>query len=161
MTLYEIDAAMSQLIDPDTGELKDYEAFAALNLEREAKIENTACWYKDMVADAEKIKKEIDNLVSRKRTLEARAERLKEYLSKTLGGEKFSSPRCNISYRKSISVNISDAFTVATWLEENGYERFTKYSDPTISKDGVKKLMAEGAQIPCVELTEKTSTIIK
>ena len=56
MKLYEIDDAMAALIDPDTGELKDYEAFAALNMERERKIEGMVAWYKDMCGDAEKIK---------------------------------------------------------------------------------------------------------
>lgn len=48
MTIYEIDARMAGLIDPETGELLDYEAFASLQMEREAKIENMALWYKDL-----------------------------------------------------------------------------------------------------------------
>lgn len=52
MTLYEIDQAIQGLVDPETGELMDYEAFAALQMDRDAKIENMALWYKDLMADA-------------------------------------------------------------------------------------------------------------
>lgn len=40
MTLYEINEAMLALVDPETGELMDYEAFSALNMAREEKLEN-------------------------------------------------------------------------------------------------------------------------
>ena len=42
MTIYEIDNRIAELVDPETGELLDYEAFAELQMEREAKIENMA-----------------------------------------------------------------------------------------------------------------------
>lgn len=161
MTLYEIDAAMYELIDPETGELRDYEAFAALNMAREAKIENTACWYKDMIGDAEKLGKEIETLRERKRTLEARAARMKEYLSLTLCGEKFTSSRCNISFRKSSSLEVPDPYAAAKWLEENGFDDMVSYSEPTIAKTEVRKLTAQGLDVPGVELKDKISAIIK
>ena len=52
MKLYEINAALEALVDPETGELMDYDAFEALNLARDEKIEGMALWYKDMVAEA-------------------------------------------------------------------------------------------------------------
>ena len=58
MTIYEIDSRIAELLDPDTGELLDYEAFAALQMEREAKIENMALWYKDLSAEAKAIRDE-------------------------------------------------------------------------------------------------------
>ena len=36
MTLYEIAQAIQGLLDPETGELMDYEAFAALQRDRDA-----------------------------------------------------------------------------------------------------------------------------
>ena len=38
MTLYEIDQAIQGLVDPETGELMDYEAFAALQMDRDARL---------------------------------------------------------------------------------------------------------------------------
>ena len=81
MTLYEIDQAIQGLVDPETGELMDYEAFAALQMDRDAKIENMALWYKDLMADAKAIKEEADTLNERRKALENKAERLKSYLT--------------------------------------------------------------------------------
>ena len=58
MPLYEIDQSIKALVDPETGELLDYEAFARLQMEREAKLENIALWIKDLRAKAEEIKAE-------------------------------------------------------------------------------------------------------
>ena len=52
-TLYEIDESIKALIDEETGEIADFEAFEALNLERDAKLENIALYIKDLKADAE------------------------------------------------------------------------------------------------------------
>lgn len=64
MTLYEIDQAIQGLVDPETGELMDYEAFAALQMDRDAKIENMALWYKDLMADAKAM---LDLIIEAKR----------------------------------------------------------------------------------------------
>ena len=63
MTIYDIDSAIAALVDPETGELGDYEAFQRLQLAREAKIENLALLYKETRATAEAIKAEADKLV--------------------------------------------------------------------------------------------------
>ena len=86
MTIYEIDARMAGLIDPETGELLDYEAFASLQMEREAKIENMALWYKDLTAEAKAIREEEKALAERRKSAENKAERLKGYLDEG-GGE--------------------------------------------------------------------------
>ena len=47
MTLYEIDNAILECIDLETGEIIDTDKLDALQLERETKIENVALWIKD------------------------------------------------------------------------------------------------------------------
>jgi len=108
MTLYEIDQAIQGLVDPETGELMDYEAFAALQMDRDAKIENMALWYKDLMADAKAIKEEADTLNERRKALENKAERLKSYLSLALDGEKFQTARCSVTFRKTSSIQVSN-----------------------------------------------------
>lgn len=66
MTIYDIDSAIAALIDPETGELGDYEAFQRLQLAREAKIENLALLYKEVRATAEAIKAETEKLIQRR-----------------------------------------------------------------------------------------------
>ena len=119
MTLYEIDQAIQGLVDPETGELMDYEAFAALQMD--AKIENMALWYKDLMADAKAIKEEADTLNERRKALENKAERLKSYLSLALDGEKFQTARCSVTFRKTSSIQVSNPEALIRWLEQNGY----------------------------------------
>ena len=64
MNLYQIDAeimrAFEDAMDPDTGEIVDAEAYAALDrlgVERDNKIENILLWIKDLKSDSEQLKK--------------------------------------------------------------------------------------------------------
>lgn len=100
MTIFEIDQRITELVDPDTGELLDLDAFLELQMEREQKIESMALWVKELSATAAAIKSEIDSLADRKRAAERRCESLKRYLAYILQGEKFSTPRCAVSFRK-------------------------------------------------------------
>ena len=52
LSLYHIDQALEALIDPETGELLDYDAFEQLQMDREHKIENMVCWSKSLDAEA-------------------------------------------------------------------------------------------------------------
>ena len=56
--LYEINQAITECIDNETGEIIDVEKLEELQLEREAKIENVALWYKNLLSDAEAYKAE-------------------------------------------------------------------------------------------------------
>ena len=64
MKLYEIDNAILDCIDLETGEVIDTERLDAPNMERDAKIENVACWIKDLRAENEAIKSEKQKLES-------------------------------------------------------------------------------------------------
>ena len=60
--LFEIDAAimaaMDRCVDPETGEIDGevYTELEALQMERERKIENIACWVKNLRSDADDLK---------------------------------------------------------------------------------------------------------
>ena len=88
-SLYDIDNAILALIDPDTGEITDIEAFEQLQLDREQKLENAALLIKNCEADIAAYKAEqaeFDKKIERtKRTLES----VKRFLSQALNGEKF------------------------------------------------------------------------
>ena len=161
MTLYEIDQKMQSLVDPETGELMDYEAFAALQMDREKKIENMALWVKDLSAEAKAIKEEEDNLRDRRRGMENKAERLKTYLSIALGGEKFQTARCAVSFRKTASVQIDDQDNLIHWLEQNGYDGCIKYKEPEVSKTELWKLMKAGTPVPFAYIKESQSVGVK
>ncbi len=93
MTLYEIDKNIEQLanaVDPETGELLvDNDALDALMMERESKIENIACYVKNLAADVKALKDEETALAERRKATEKKAERLRDYLDYALKGQKF------------------------------------------------------------------------
>ena len=72
MKLYEIDEAIMNCVDPETGEI-DEEKLEALQLERNKKIDNVAAWVLDLQGDVDKIKNEIDRLNKLKEQAEKKA----------------------------------------------------------------------------------------
>ena len=112
MTLYEIDNAILECLDLETGEIIDEERLNSLEMERDTKISNVACWIKDLKAENEAIKAEKQNLTRRQEVNDKKAESLKKWLNFALNGEKFKDGRVSISYRKSESVQFSDSFSI-------------------------------------------------
>lgn len=163
MTLYEIDKSIEQLVnavDPETGELLvDNDALDALMMERDGKIENIACFIKNLTADAKALKDEEAALAERRKAAEKKAERLKDYLTYVLGGEKFQTVKCAVSFRKSQTVEIDEGFTA--WAEKTGNDNLLRYKAPEANKVAIKALLAQGADIPCARLTQNTSITIK
>ena len=169
MTIYELSnefcntmTELLEVFDDETGEVSDIDRFEELRKrldelteEREKKISNVACWYKALVAEAEAIKAEKNNLAKRQKVCENKAESLKKYLEYALQGEKFKDSRVNISYRKTKSVVFFDDFDYSTLPTE--YQKITV--EP--KKTELKKAIEEGLSIEGVELAEKTSIQIK
>ena len=161
MTIFDIDQRILELVDPETGELLDFDAFAELQMEREHKIESMALWVKELAATASAIKVEVDTLMERKKAVERRCESLKRYLSEILQGEKFTTPRCAVSFRKSTSVQVDDTEKLVRWLEQNGYDDCVRYGTPEISKTEVGKLIKSGMPVPFAHLENKQSVGVK
>jgi len=161
MTLYEIDRAIMNLSDPETGEITDFDALDNLSMERERKIENIACFYKNLVSDAAAMKAEEDALEERRKVTENRAKRLKEYLSYTLQGEKFQTAKCAVSFRKTTSVSVLDPSCAIEWAEMNGHKECVKYKAPEISKAEIAKLLKAGVDVPGAELVQSLSVGVK
>lgn len=161
MTIYEIDQSILALVDPETGELLDCAAFERLQLERERKLEGMALWVKDLTATAAAIGEEIKALQGRKQAAERKAEHLKAYLSALLAGEKFQTPRCSVTYRRTTAVEIEDPAGLIHWLEDTGYDDCVKYRPPELSKTAVGKLLKEGVAVPGASLRERLSLGVK
>lgn len=141
MSIYDIDSAIVSLIDEETGEISDEEAFDALQMERDVKVENIGLYFKDLTAEAKAIKEEEANLAARRKSVENKAGRLKHLLEYALNGGKFSSPRLKVSYRKSSTVELKDGFTA--WAEEHADDLLT-YSEPKPNKTAIKAAIKDG-----------------
>ena len=160
MTLYDIDNRLQELVDPKTGEIADYEAFEALDMERNRKLENMACWIKNMKADMDGIAAEVKALQARKTAIAKRAERIAGYLQEALAGQKFETPKCSITYRNSTAVVIGDSATVVEYLESHGHTDCVTYAEPKIDKNELKKLLNDG-EVPGASLEKRQNMQIK
>lgn len=112
-SLYEIDQSILALADPETGEITDFEKLEELHLEREAKIENVALWYKNLKAEAEMVKAEKQVLEARQKACEKRADSLSRYLAKALAGKNFKTPKVQCEFSPRTSVHIIDLSKLA------------------------------------------------
>lgn len=157
MTLFEINKAILEFdyeIDEETGEILNAEALDALQLAREEKIEGVGLWIKNLQAEAEAVKKEKDAMAERQRRLEKKAESLKDYLAYALQGEKFSTPRIAMSWRKSESVLIPDEA-----LLDDRFVNITMVKKP--DKKLIKDTLKAGREVPGAELVTKQNLQIK
>ena len=159
-TLYEINQAMLECVDMETGEVLDAEKLDALQMERTAKLENVTLWIKNLLADVEAYEKEIATFVARKKTAENKIENLKNYLAYALNGEKFSTSKCTVSYRKSQIADIKDEAAFKAWAVVVAPELLT-IQEPRINKTEVKRCLNEGESIPGAVLVERQNIQIK
>ena len=161
MNLYEIDnriaEAFEAAVDQDTGEIIDDQAYEALNglqMDREQKIEGILLWIKDLNAHADDIKKEKDTLAQRQKAAENKAESLKRYVASVLSGEKFSTSRVAVSWRKSESVEYTGDI-------DDLPRNCIRQKDPEINKTALKRLLLDGYSIPGARMVTKQNMQIK
>lgn len=162
MSIYTIDRDILALVDPETGEIADWEAFDALHMEREKKIENTACFYKNTMAEAAAIKAEEEALKKRRTVLENQAARLKKYLEYATNGEKFQTAKCAITWRKTPpKVELTEPALAIAWAMSRGRRDLIIEKPPEISKNGLAEVLKSGEEIPGASLVTGMSMGVK
>ncbi len=152
-TLYEIDSAIMACVDTETGEIIDEEKLNALLLERSDKLEGVALWIKNLDSDAEAIRAEREALEKRQKAAENKAASLRRWLAEALGGQKFSTARVAISYRKSVSAEVDNDSVAKKWCR--------KKITYTPDKTAIKEALLSGAKIKGCRLVEKQNIQIK
>lgn len=158
MTIYEIDEKILNCIDLETGEIIDIDKLNELQLEKDAKIENVACWIKELKAEAEAIKAEKLVLAERQKVAENKAESLKKWLAFALNGEKFKTAKCSVSFRRSESVEVTEEGLEALMKE---HDELLTYKAPEPNKKAIKDALKDGLSVEGVRLGCNTSVIIK
>lgn len=137
-----------EYIDTDTGEVFDEEYLNGLRIAKTRKVENIACWIKNLQAEVEAYKKEEEAFRIRRKQAESRIESLKRYLTNWVSGEKIETDRCKVSWRKSVSVEIKDESRVP---EDYKKEKVIV----NIDKVSIKKALTGGEDVPGASLLEK------
>ena len=158
MTIYEINEEILNCIDLETGEIIDIDRLNDLQLERDAKIENVACWIKELKAEAEAIKAEKLALAERQKVAENKAESLKKWLAYALNGEKFKTAKCSVSFRRSESVEVTEEGLEALMKE---HDELLTYKAPEPNKKAIKDALKDGLSVEGVRLECNTSVIIR
>lgn len=151
-TLYEINEQIAGLVDPETGEIADFEAFEKLNLDLDTKIKNIALWIVNLRSDAEQLEEQEKKFRERKTSAKNKAESLKNLLDGFLSGEKRSYPEVVISYRKSEQVAVDDDAKL-----DDRFLRIKTEIDKTALKDALK----HGESIDGARLEVKNNIQIK
>ena len=160
MTLYEIDEAILALVNPETGEIEDMNRLDELQMERSRKLENVALWIKDLESDSSAIQEEEKNLRKRREQADRKAKRLRRWLHEALGGQKFSTPRAAVSYRRSTSLEIDDEESFAQWCQENRPD-LLKQPKPEINRPAVREALEKGEELWGAGLKENENLIIR
>lgn len=162
MKLFEIDERLqacirldeTRAVDTETGEIIDLEAIKELELEREKKIENIALWYKNLISDAEELKKQKEIFAQREKAAKNKAESLKAFLSAYLEGKPFKCTNVNLTYRKSeavqCDVDIKDVD-----------DDYLKYAEPTLDKTKIKEAIKSGIAVKGCYIAENKNLQIK
>lgn len=153
-SLYEIDQAIMECIDFESGEILDAERLDALQMQRQDKIESVALWIKNLSADAIAYKAEKDAFAEREKAALKKIESLKNWLALALDGQKFSTWRCAVTFRKSEAVEIEEDCNLPQyWLTEK-----VTY---TPNKTAIKEALKAGEEIAGCKLVERMNPTIK
>lgn len=168
-TLYEINwdidkllatdfSADEELVDTSTGEIFNLkEKLDELEIDLNTKLENVGCYIKNLDSDIEALNNEEKTLAERRRVKENQLERLKKYLADNLqvaGMQKFESPRCVLSFRKSEQVVISEGAEIP---EEFIIRKVTEQPDKKLLKDAIK----QGFEFDGISIVENKNLQIK
>lgn len=153
MNLFEIDSAILDCVDVETGEVFDADKFEELNLAREAKIENICLWIKNLKAEAEALKAEKDAFAQRQKAAENKMESLKRYISGYLDGTAFESAKVKVSFKKSESLEILEGAVIP--------DEYLRFKEPEVNKADLKKAIKAGLTIGGVQIVENNNIQIK
>lgn len=161
-SLYDISTALEAkiYIDEETGEL-DEELLNSLEMQFDDKAENIACYIKNLVADAEKLRAEEKTLCERRQAKEKKAAKLNSYLLAMMtrtNRTKLEFTRAIISTRKSNVVKTDNDFV--EWAKKNADDLLT-YKEPTPNKTAIKEAIKNGIAVEHATIAENITAQIK
>ena len=162
MTLFEINDAIQRCVklesgdyvDTETGEIIDTEALSQLEMDRDTKIRNIACWIKNLESDEKALADQIKIFQARKKAAENKRESLKSYLAAFMAGKKWQNSEVAISWRKSESVEVED-------IEKLPKEYLRVVTTTEANKQQLKADLKSGAEIDGAHLVTKENIQIK
>lgn len=162
VNLYELTTQFQQAmdaltVDEETGEVIGFEAVDTLDAAFEDKAEAYAIAIKTLLAQAQAIHAERDNLKAREDAAKRRAESLKNHLAQSMaavGKDKIETARAALSFRKSTQVQITNDVEVPADLCKVIIDRKP-------DKTAIGKLLRAGENVPGAQLVENQNLQVK
>lgn len=162
MNLFQIEEAITNCVkldgredyvDVSTGEIIDIEALKALEMERDTKIRNIACWIKNLESDEKALADQEKIFRERKNAAKNKKEQLKSYLASFLAGKKWKNNEVNITWKKSYPVEITDINKLSSY--------YLKWKEPEPNKTLIGKDLKAGIKLNGAVIVEKNNMSVK
>lgn len=153
MKLYEINQAILDCIDLETGEIIAPEKLEALQMDKHEKLRNIAFVALNAAADAKAYEEQEKKFEARKKAAKSTVEWAKETLKRELGGKKMKEAEFSVSYRKSEAVEVADEAAVP--------DEFRIRQPDKIDRAALKAALKNGAVIAGAQIVERQNIQIK
>ncbi|MBQ8396672.1 MAG: siphovirus Gp157 family protein [Clostridia bacterium] len=167
--LYTIETALLSLFDRiDEGEVSAEDAadtVEALELEYEAAIDGAATRVKELLANAEAIKAEIETLMARRTAKVEQAERYRQLILESLrrlDKTKVETPRNCVAIRRNPpKVVIENEAVFIDWARHLAPDLLTRNETYKPNRDAIKDAIEHGEAVPDVHIEQGESLRIK
>lgn len=160
MNLYEINAEILKLMESvdENGEMpmSVFSALSDLAVVESEKLESLGLIIKNLAAESDAIKREIDTFTDRKKTLDNKINGIKEYVTGYLLGwekRKFETARVVLSIRPSVAVVLDDEKLIP--------EKYLIPQEPKISKTLIKEDLVLGVTVPGAVLEHRNNLQVR
>lgn len=173
----QVDSIMAKIqsaFDESTGEIIDEELYTEsqkqldnLEIAQNDKIENIACYIKNLTAEVSVLDNEAKVFLQRKKVKENQLKRIKEYLANFLklkGIKKIETPKTVVSFRKSEVLEIEDEELIIDWCRYRGFLKEKPEIDKAKVKKYIKELIDDDEKDLCpteIRIVEKQNLQIK
>ena len=170
ISLYEVSAEIlnciriedtEDMVNTETGEVFDKEAFEKLQGDFNEKALGLAKWIKNLDAERKAIYDERKKLEAREKTISRKIESIKNYLdfcTSQIPKDKLPKDATTVLTRtKSTSTEVN----LAELMKFKDCDSYLKYDDPKPDKTAIKNALKGGVEIPGCQLIEKENLQIK
>lgn len=158
----DIEALLDAVTDPETGEIVDMDCLEGLFLEREKKLEHVALYCKNIRAEKNAVKAEMDELAKRYKRLSKSEEGVEMYLEKALNGERFSTGKVDCVFRESEVADVDPEFIAWAYAQGGDMSGFIKHKESDEpDKMAIKKFLKQGGTLEHCRLVKKNNLTIK
>ena len=156
LTLYEIAsdyrADMEKLADPELDEQTLSDTLDSMGGELQVKAQSVACFIRNLEATAAQIKEAEASMASRRKALENRAARVKDYLLASMMVAGVDKVECPL-FRMSVRDNPAAVEVYEPGLIPQEFMRQPEPPPPAPDKAAIKERLKAGQEVPGCRLT--------